>query len=37
MLITFALPTTLAVQCAQRANIALACYQGPQLQIYHSA
>lgn len=35
MLVTFAVPTTLAVQCAQRANIALACYQGPQLLFYH--
>lgn len=35
MLVTFALPTTLAVQCAQRADIALACYQGPQLRFYH--
>lgn len=35
MLVTFALPTTLAVQCAQRAGIALACYQGPQLRFYH--
>jgi FdhD protein len=35
MLVTFALPTTLAVQCAQRADIRLACYQGPQLRFYH--
>lgn len=36
-LVTFAAPTTLAVQCAQRANITLACYQGPALQFYHLA
>jgi FdhD protein len=36
-LVTFAMPTTLAVQCAQRANISLACYQGPQLRFYHHA
>jgi len=37
MLVTFAMPTTLAVQCAQRANISLACYQGSQLRFYHDA
>lgn len=34
LLVTFALPTTLAVQCAQRANIKLACYQGAQIRFY---
>ncbi len=36
-LITFAMPTTLAVECARQCNMTLACFQGPQLFFYHKA
>ncbi|MFT3931800.1 MAG: formate dehydrogenase accessory sulfurtransferase FdhD [Spongiibacteraceae bacterium] len=36
-LITFAMPTNLAIECARECNVTLACFQGPQLFFYHKA